>query len=349
MSFRFQRKYLSIPYIVFFLLFIIVPIFLIIYYAFTDKATGNFSFINLVHFFSDMTNINVLIISLVFALATTVICLIIGYPVAYILANKKFNKNKVIVMLFVMPMWINFIIRTGATRDLLTWIGLGGGTHPTFATLVGLVYNYLPFTVLPLYSTMLKMDRSLIEASADLGANPVQTFIKVIIPMTMPGIVSACTMVFMPTISSYVISDLLSEYNIVLFGSYIDLYFNQANWNFGAFMALIMLILVGISVVVTRKFSKEENILDVSSNLFINRLLFYRFRFGRRLEWIHLQTIRRPFQKQRVDDRGWKYHSYRFCLSNCFHDYWHLRRNWFLLFKKENEKSYRGYNSITSR
>lgn len=259
MSFRFQRKYLSIPYIVFFLLFIIVPIFLIIYYAFTDKATGNFSFINLVHFFSDMTNINVLIISLVFALATTVICLIIGYPVAYILANKKFNKNKVIVMLFVMPMWINFIIRTGATRDLLTWIGLGGGTHPTFATLVGLVYNYLPFTVLPLYSTMLKMDRSLIEASADLGANPVQTFIKVIIPMTMPGIVSACTMVFMPTISSYVISDLLSEYNIVLFGSYIDLYFNQANWNFGAFMALIMLILVGISVVVTRKFSKEEN------------------------------------------------------------------------------------------
>ena len=103
------------------------------------------------------------------------------------------------------------------------------------------------------------MDRSLIEASADLGANPVQTFIKVIIPMTMPGIVSACTMVFMPTISSYVISDLLSEYNIVLFGSYIDLYFNQANWNFGAFMALIMLILVGISVVVTRKFSKEEN------------------------------------------------------------------------------------------
>lgn len=260
MNIRFQRKYLAIPYLLFFLLFIIVPVFLIIYYAFTDKATGSFTFNNLIHFFSDMTNVNVLIISLVFAFANTLICLIIGYPIAYFLANKKYNKNTVIVMLFIMPMWISFIIRTGATRDLLTWIGLGGGTHPTFATIVGLVYNYLPFTILPLYSTMLKMDRSQIEASYDLGANGFQTFIKVIIPMTMPGIVSACTMVFMPTLSSYVISDILSEYNIVLFGSYIDLYFNQANWNFGAFMALIMLILIGISVFLTRKFSKEENV-----------------------------------------------------------------------------------------
>lgn len=260
MRFRFQRKYLAIPYLVFFLLFIIVPVFLIIYYAFTDRATGLPSISNLVNFFSDRTNVDVLVISLVFAMATTLICLFIGYPIAYILADKKYNKNAVIVTLFIMPMWINFIIRTGATRDLLTWIGLGGGTHPVFATLVGLVYNYLPFTILPLYSTMLKMDRSLIDASYDLGANPFQTFTKVIIPLTKPGIISACTMVFMPTISSYVISDLLSEYNIVLFGSYIDLYFNQSNWNFGSFMALIMLLLVGLSVLLTRKFDKSEDV-----------------------------------------------------------------------------------------
>ena len=259
MKYKFQRKHLSIPYLLFLILFVVVPVCLIIYYAFTDKGTGQISLNNLLQFFSDTTNVNVLIISLVFALANTIICLLIGYPIAYILASKKIKMNKVVVLLFIMPMWINFVIRTGATRDLLTWIGLGGGDFPELATIIGLVYNYLPFVILPLHSTMLKMDQSQIEASYDLGAKPIQTFTKVIIPMTMPGIVSACTMVFMPTISSYVISDLLSEYNIVLFGSYIDLYFNQGNWNFGAFMALIMLILIGISVLITNKFSKEEN------------------------------------------------------------------------------------------
>ena len=258
MKFRFQRKYLAIPYILFFLFFIIVPVFLIIFYAFTDKITGTFSFSNVVKFFSDKTNVNVLIISLTYGLINTILCLLISYPVAYFLADRKINKSAVLVTLFIMPMWINFVIRTGATRDLLTWIGLSGGSYPEAATIIGLVYNYLPFTVLPLYTTMLKMDRNQIEASRDLGATPIQTFVKVIIPMTMPGIVSAATMVFMPTISSYVISDILSEYNVVLFGSYIDLYFNQNDWYFGSFMALIMLLLIAISVVISRKFSKDN-------------------------------------------------------------------------------------------
>ena len=258
MKFRFQRKYLAIPYILFFLFFIIVPVFLIIFYAFTDKITGTFSFSNVVKFFSDKTNVNVLIISLTYGLINTILCLLIGYPVAYFLADRKINKSAVLVTLFIMPMWINFVIRTGATRDLLTWIGLSGGSYPEAATIIGLVYNYLPFTVLPLYTTMLKMDRNQIEASRDLGATPIQTFVKVIIPMTMPGIVSAATMVFMPTISSYVISDILSEYNVVLFGSYIDLYFNQNDWYFGSFMALIMLLLIAISVVISRNFSKDN-------------------------------------------------------------------------------------------
>lgn len=254
---KFKRKYLSIPYVLFMVLFVIVPILFIVYYAFTNKG-GSFSFTNLTKFFSDSTNVNVLLISFVYAILNTVFCLLIGYPIAMILANKKYNKSYVIVLLFIMPMWINFIIRTSATRDVLNWIGISTGANSNLTTMIGLVYNYLPFVILPLYSTMLKMDKSQIEASHDLGANSFQTFFKVIIPMTMPGIVSAATMVFMPTLSSYVISDILSEYNVVLFGSYIDLYFNQSDWNFGSFMALIMLLLIGISVFLTRKFSKDE-------------------------------------------------------------------------------------------
>ena len=258
MKFRFQRKYLSLPYILFFLFFVITPIVLIVFYAFTDKNTGQLSIINFKKFIDDPTNINVLIISLTYAILNTMLCLVIGYPVAFFLADKKINKSAILVTLFIMPMWINFVIRTGATRDLLSWINISGGTYPELATLIGLVYNYLPFTILPLYTTMLKMDRSQIEASKDLGANGIQTFTKVVIPLTMPGIVSAATMVFMPTISSYVISDILSEYNVVLFGTYIDLYFNQNDWNFGSFMALIMLILILLSVFITRKFSNED-------------------------------------------------------------------------------------------
>ena len=254
---KFRRKHLSIPYTLFIICFVIIPVFFIVYYAFTNKG-GKFTFENLTKFLSDSTNINVLLISFVYAILTTVICLIIGYPLAMILANKKYNKSVVLVMLFIMPMWINFIIRTSATRDVLNWIGLSTGEHSYLTTIIGLVYNYLPFVILPLYTTMLKMDRSQIEASSDLGANSVQTFVKVVIPMTRPGIVSAATMVFMPTISSYVISDILSEYNVVLFGSYIDLYFNQADWNFGSFMALIILLLIGVSVLISRKFSDDE-------------------------------------------------------------------------------------------
>lgn len=254
---KFKRKYLSIPYLLFLILFVVVPVLFIVYYAFTNKG-GSFSFENFTKFFSDSSNINVLLISLSYAIINTVICLIIGYPLAMILANKKYNKSAVIVMMFIMPMWINFVIRTSATRDVLNWMGISTGSNSTLTTIIGLVYNYLPFTILPLYTTMLKMDRSQIEASKDLGANSFQTFFKVIIPMTMPGIVSAATMVFMPTLSSYVISDILSEYNVVLFGSYIDLYFNQADWNFGSFMALIMLLLIGLSVFIQRKFSKDD-------------------------------------------------------------------------------------------
>lgn len=258
MKFRFQRKQLAIPFAIFLILFVVLPIFLIVFYAFTNSE-GKFTWDAVVNFFSSTNKLNVLLVSLLFGVLNTVICLVIGYPIAYLLANKKYNSNYVIVMLFVMPMWINFVLRTGATRDVLTWIGLNGGTHPYLATLVGMVYNYLPFVILPLYTTMLKLDKSQIEASIDLGCNRFQVFTKSIIPQSVPGIVSAAMMVFMPTMSSYVIPEVLSEGKVVLFGNSIYLNFSNYQWNEGSFMALVMLIIIGVSMLVTRNFSEKDS------------------------------------------------------------------------------------------
>ena len=161
-------------------------------------------------------------------------------------------------MLFVTPMWINFVLRTWATRDVLNWFGIGGGTHPYVATMIGLVYNYLPFVVLPLYTTMLKLDKSQVEAAIDLGCNRVEVFTKSIFPQSIPGIVSASMMVFMPTMSSYVISDVLSEGKITLFGNSIYLSFANSQWSQGSFMAMLMLVIIGISMLLTRNFTEKD-------------------------------------------------------------------------------------------
>ena len=259
--FAFKRSYLSFPYALFLVLFVILPLLIIVLYAFTETvyaADGTesltFSWAALVSFFTSTTKLNVLVVSLFLGIFNTLICLLIGYPLAYLLADKKVNKNVVLVMLFVMPMWINFVLRTGATRDVLNWLGIRGGDHPYVSTMIGLVYNYLPFTILPLYTTMLKLDKSQIEAARDLGANPAQTFLKSVLPQSIPGIVSAAEMVFMPTMSSYVISDTLSEGKLTLFGNIIYLNFSQSQWNEGSFMALVMLVLIAISMFATRKF-----------------------------------------------------------------------------------------------
>ena len=258
MKFRFQRKYLCIPYWLFLILFVIVPIFFIVFYAFTD-GNGRFTWDAFVEFFTTNNKLNVLVQSLLFSTLNTILCLLIGYPISYLLANKKYNTKYVLVLLFVMPMWINFVLRTGATRDVLSWLGINGGTHPYVATMIGLVYNYLPFVILPLYTTMLKLDQSQIEAATDLGCNRIQVFTKSIIPQSIPGIVSAAQMVFMPTMSSYVIPETLSEGKIVLFGNSIYLGFANNQWNSSSFMAIIMLIIIGISMLATRNFSEKDS------------------------------------------------------------------------------------------
>ena len=257
MKFRFQRKYFSIPYVIFLSLFVLVPILLIVFYAFTD-ANGQFSFDAARKFFSDTGNINVILVSLFLAIQTTIICLLIGYPIAYFLADKKYNKNAVLILLFIMPMWINFVLRTTATRDIIFAIGINGGNFPYLATSIGMVYNYLPFVILPLYTTMLKLDKSQIEAAADLGANPFQVFIHSIFPQSIPGVISAITMTLVPVMSSYVISDALSEGNITLIGNFIYINFANYQWNNGSFMAFVLLILVIISMFLSREKAEES-------------------------------------------------------------------------------------------
>lgn len=258
-KFRFRRSQLSIPYALFLILFVLLPLILILYYAFTD-ANGQFCYFdNFVNFFADNSKLSTLIISIVIGAINTIICLLIGYPIAYLLANKKYNKSKIMILLFIMPMWINFVLRTAATRDLLGALGITGGNMPYLAVMIGMVYNYLPFTILPLYTTMLKMDKSVIEASSDLGARPFKQFTKAIIPMSMPGIVSAATMVFMPTMSSYVIADVLGERKIQLLGNLIDLSFNHSMWNNGSTISVIMLVILGISILCTKNVKSEDN------------------------------------------------------------------------------------------
>lgn len=255
---KFKRKYLSIPYALFLIFFVVLPLLLIIYYAFSD-ASGNLSFKNFIEFFGNKNKIRLLSVSAIIGALNTVFCILIAYPIAMILVNKKFVKSTIIVMLFIMPMWINFVLRTAATRDLLYAIGIEGGNYPYAVTMIGMVYNYLPFAILPLYSTMLKMDKNLIEASYDLGANKRQTFVKTIIPMTMPGIISAAQMVFMPTMSSFVISDVMGERKIQLIGNSIQFNFDQMRWNEGSFIAFIMLAIIAIIMFLTRNSAKEEN------------------------------------------------------------------------------------------
>ena len=205
--------------------------------------------------------IGLLSISIIIGALNTILCVLIGYPVAMLIKKKKKGNNKISIMilLFIMPMWINFVLRTAATRDLLYWLGINGGNYPYLATMIGMVYNYLPFTILPLYSQMLKMDKSLIEASYDLGANKVQTFFKTQIPLTMPGIISGAMMVFMPTMSSFVISDVMGERKIQLIGNTIQFNFDQMRWHEGSFIALVMLIIIGISMLLTRNVKTEPN------------------------------------------------------------------------------------------
>ena len=269
---RKQRRFnfrgsLCMPYALFMVLFVVFPLFLIVYYAFTD-GNGEFTFGNWGTVFSNLTNWKVIGQTVLIASITTLVCILIAYPVAYLLSNKKYNKNKVLVYIFLLPMWINFVIRTVGLKALINGLSksiLGvdlTATYPYLSIVIGMVYDYLPFAILPLYNQMLKMDKNQIEAAADLGANPFRVFYKVIIPMTVPGIVSACMMTFMPTMSSYVIANKMSENNVRIIGNLIEQQFGSntsaISNHIGSTLSLVMLVIIGITLLAEKAFSGKE-------------------------------------------------------------------------------------------
>ncbi len=251
-KFRFTRKVFSYPYVLFMMLFVITPLALILINAF--KANGRFSLDNFVAFFTDKSSLNVLNASLRVGLITTGICLLVGYPVAYCLT--KYSSSKLIALLFIIPMWVNFLIRTLATKAIFNIFDWPLGN---VAVLVGMVYNYLPFMILPLHTSLSNIDKCYIEAAEDLGANGFWVFVKTILPLSVPGIISGITMVFIPTISTFAITEILSSGKIYLFGDMINYMFKSSStYGIGSVMSLIMLFFVVISNALISKINKND-------------------------------------------------------------------------------------------
>lgn len=232
---------------VFLVLFVVLPLLMIVFYAFQD-GDGQFSLYNFQKFVIQKEALHTFIYSIGIAIATTLLCLLLGYPAAWILSNSKLNSSKVTIILFFLPMWINCLVRTLSTVALFDFlrIPLGEG-----ALLFGMVYDFLPFMIYPIYNVMRKMDKSYIEAAQDLGAKPSQVFTKVTVPLSMPGISSGILMVFMPTMSTFAIAELLTMNNIKLFGTTIQENVNNGMWNYGAALALIMLVLIGATSLIS--------------------------------------------------------------------------------------------------
>ncbi len=245
-----KRSYWSLPYFVFMLIFVVLPLVMVGIYAFTD-ASGAFTLGNFRRFFTTSEDIKTFAYSIEVAIVTTILCLLFGYPAAWILSNAKLNRSRVTVMLFILPMWINMLIRTLATVALFDFLNfpLGEG-----ALIFGMVYNFLPFMIYPIYNTLEKLDGSLVEAAQDLGASPAKVFTKVTLPLSMHGVMSGVMMVFMPTISTFAISELLTLNKVKLLGTTIQENINNGMWNYGATIALIMLLIIGV----TTLFSDSE-------------------------------------------------------------------------------------------
>lgn len=253
-KFRLTRRAFSYPYILFLMLFVVVPLVLILINAFVYD--GKFSFKNFADFFNVSTSsgLDVLWKSIVIGFITTAICLILGYPIALILSKMK--AGKLLVLFFVLPMWINFLIRTLATKAIFESlnINLGMGT-----VIFGMVYNYLPFMIMPLYNSISSIDKSYEEAALDLGADKFTVLVKTTLPLSFSGILSGITMVFIPAISTFAITEILSDRQIYLFGDSIQNMFSQNMYGVGSVMSLVMLVLVLLSNLIMARFGASED------------------------------------------------------------------------------------------
>ena len=249
-----RRRNWTIPYALFLAVFVVMPLLLIVLYAFTD-AEGAFTFANFRKFMMHPEALNTFVYSIGIAIITTLACLLLGYPAAYILSQARFNTSRTMVVLFILPMWVNILIRTLATVALFDFLNLPLGEG---ALIFGMVYNFLPFMVLPIYNVLAKIDKDVIYAARDLGANEFQTFTQIIFPLSIPGIISGITMVFVPALTTFVISDLLGGSKILLIGNVIEQEFKQgSNWHTGSGLSLVLMIFIIASMAVIAKYDKN--------------------------------------------------------------------------------------------
>lgn len=264
------------PYLVWMAIFIIVPLLITVYYSLTT-IDGGFTLANYQKFF-DPTYLGVLLRSLKIACVCTLCCLLIGYPLALILTSSDFVRRKYLIFLCILPMWMNMLLRTyawmtllekkGIINIILGWLGFEPiqMLYTSGAVYVGLIYNFLPFMILPIYSVMLKIDRGLIEAAEDLGANRFQVFRKIILPKSMPGVITGITMVFMPAVTTFVISRLLGGGQYTLIGNLIEKQFVESgNWYFGSAISILMMLLILASMYIMKLTGSKE---DVGGGLF---------------------------------------------------------------------------------
>ncbi|MBQ2753189.1 MAG: ABC transporter permease [Firmicutes bacterium] len=271
-----QFRSMAYPYIVWISIMIVVPLLLICMYAFTTKGndvtTFRFTLQNFTKFFNDMVFLDVLKTSLYVAIITTVICVLIGYPAAYVIAQASGRKKVWLILLITFPTWINMLVRTyawmgilqdnGILNRIIEFLGFDALTliHTDFAVILGMVYNFIPFMILQIHTSLSKMDKSYLEAASDLGANNVQRFLKITLPLSMPGVISGITLVFLPAVSSFFIPKLLGGGQYVLIGTVIENQFLTAgNWNFGSAISIIMAIIIMISMYITKKIDVDPS------------------------------------------------------------------------------------------
>ncbi len=262
------------PYILWATIFIIIPMILVGFYAFTqtggDVAKFTFTLKHFVKFFTEKAFLDVLWLSFRIALITTVICILIGYPLAYFISQSSEKLQPILILLVTMPMWINMLVRTyawigilqdtGLINSFLNMMGLSKIKliHTDFAVILGMVYNFLPFMVIQIYTSLSKMDKSLLQASEDLGATPTQSFWKVTFPLSIPGVIAGITLVFLPSISTFVIPQFLGGGQYVMLGTLVETQFLKAGeWHFGSAISMIMAIMIFASMYITKKLDKD--------------------------------------------------------------------------------------------
>lgn len=266
---RKSNTILAFPYIIWMAAFIVIPLFIILYYGFTN-TNGNISLDN-IRQIGHPIHVKALLLSVRLSIISTIICFLLAYPLALILNSMKMKSNSFIVLIFIFPMWMNFLLRTlawqtlleknGVINSVLSMLNLPGISiiNTPNAIILGMVYNFLPFMVLPIYNVLIKIDSNVVNAARDLGANGFQTFIKIILPLSLPGVISGVTMVFVPALTTFVISDILGGSKILLIGNVIEQEFITANnWNTGSGLSLVLMLFILLSMAVMSKYDNES-------------------------------------------------------------------------------------------